>query len=235
MEQVTALKRYNIYHIFIPCSIPPVPVHGTAYGLVNIPSVPPVLTIPPPYPPHVPPPLQPSLIVHHESTYHPTEYLNNLDHIRENDSRYLSTYHGYRDRSPELRGSRERRRSPYGRERPYREKYHTRGSPPGYVYRGSPGRERNLPLKHVSREDRISSEGAEKIGKFSRYNSGSENECSDESEEEVEEEVEVTASESEEETVVEQTIKCVNVHNVELENNKEGILTIIIHVLNAIK
>lgn len=190
--------------------------------MVNIPSVPPVLTIPPPHPLHIPPPLHPSLILHHESTYHPTEYLNNLEHIRENDSRYLSTYHGYRDRSPELRGSRERRRSPYGRERPYREQYHTRGSPPGYVHRGSPGKERHVPLKHISRDNRLSADGVEKIGKFSRYNSGSENECSDESEEEVEEEVEVTASESENEPEVEETKNGVNDRKVEVENNKDG-------------
>jgi len=201
---------------YTPLSIPPDPVHGSTYGVVHIPSVAPALTIPPLHPPYIPPPVHPSPVLHHESTYHPTEYLDNRDRTREKD-RYLSTYHGYRDRSPELRGSRERRKSPYGRDRPYRESYQTRGSSPGYLYRGSPIKERDAPLKRTSRDNRISSEGTTKIGKFSRYNSGSENGCSDNSEEEVEEEVEVTASESEDEKEVEPTKKCI-VQKAEIEN-----------------
>ena len=195
--------------------------------MVHIPAAAPSLTIPPPL--HPPP--HPSLVLHHESTYHTSEYFHNRDHIRDKDSRYLSTYHGYRDRSPEFRGSRERRMSPYGRDRTYRDKY-TGSSSPGRLFRGSPGKERDRPLQRISRENRISSEGTEKIGKFARYNSASESEDNEESEEEVEEEIEVTASESEDENEVEPAKK--GIVQTEAETTKQGMYEKVTLLLYAV-
>ena len=132
-------------------------------------------------------------------------------HSREKDDRYPSSYHSYRDRSPEMRDARERHspgRGTYRRERHHGDKYYIRGSSPGHIYRNSPGKERDtMPLQRISR-NKSSTDMRERMGKFSRYDSRSEEDESDnnstlsglESEEEVEEEVEVTASESEVET-----------------------------------
>ena len=191
-----------------------------AYGLV---AMQPALTIPPPlHPVHIPPPLHLPPVVHHEQSYRPTDYYDRFDHNRDKDARYL-TYHSYRDRSPDSRETRERRRSPYERDTYYRDKYHLRGSSPGYTYRGSPGKDRGqLPLKRISTDNRRSTEAVDKGSKFSRYLSGSDNE-SDESEEEVEEEVEVTASESEEEKQTDATKKInADVENLESESNDTG-------------
>ena len=182
-------RNINILNYF---SIPPLPLHGSAYGVGQIPTIAPTLTIPPPHTLHIVP-QNPSLIPHHEPVYHSTEY---YDYGREK-SRYLSSHHEYRDRSPEFR-DRERRMSPYERDRQFRDKYYNRSASPGYMNRRSPGKERDvMTTRRPSREYSKYSDTIGTVSKFSRYNSGSEQDNSESSEEEIEEEVEVTATESE--------------------------------------
>ena len=171
-------------------SIPPLPLHGSAYVVGQVPSVPSTLTIPPLHHPHHINPQNPPQIPHHE-------LVDYYDYGRDK-SKYLSTHHEYRDRSPEFR-NRERHRSPYERDRYYKDKYYNRSSSPGYVYRESPGKERDtISARRTSRDYNQPFDTHDRTNKFNRYNSGSDHDL-ELSEEEVEEEVEVTATESEEE------------------------------------
>lgn len=201
----------------------PTPGHLPAYGLAALPPMVPAMTLPPTFPPtHIPPPLSHQPVIHHESTYHPTEFFGPRDLIGEKDSRNYASYHGYRDRSPEFWDKSGRRRSPYGGDKYYRDKYYVRESSPSHMYRRSPGKDREtFPPQRISREKRISGDAPEKTSKFSRYNSASEDE-SDISEEEVEVEMEVTASESEEEAVPEKSDNLCGAEEAEGSKRKES-------------
>ena len=201
----------------------PTPGHVPAYGLAALPPMVPAMTLPPTFPPtHIPPPLSHQPVIHHESTYHQTEFFGHRDLIGEKDNRNYASYHGYRDRSPEFWDKNGRRRSPYGRDKYYRDKYYARESSPSHMYRRSPGKDREtFPPKRISREKRISGDAPEKTSKFSRYNSASEDE-SDISEEEVEVEMEVTASESEEEAVPEKSNNLCGAEEAEGSKRKES-------------
>ena len=164
-------------------------MHGSAYVSGQALSVPSTLTIPPLHHPHHINPQNPPQIPHHE-------LVNYYDYGRDKN-KYLST-HEYRDRSPEFR-NRERHRSPYERDRYYKDKYYNRSSSPGYVYRGSPGKERDaISARRTSRDYNQPFDTHDRKNKFTRNDSGSDHDF-ESSEEEVEEEVEVTATESEEE------------------------------------
>ena len=166
-------------------------MQGSTYGVGQIPSVPSTLTVPTLHHPHHITSQNPPHISHHE-------LVNYYDYGREK-SRYHSTHHEYRDRSPDFR-SRERHRSPYESDRYYKDKYYNRSASPGYGYRASPGKERDLiPARRTSKDYNKLFGTHDKINKFTRYHSGSDQNDSESSEEEVEEEVEVTATESEEE------------------------------------
>ena len=122
-----------------------------------------------------------------------------------------SSYHNYRDRSREdTRARISPGRPPYPRERYQTDKYHHHVSSDKYTRKYSPDQDgRTIPLQRIS-HDRAPRDRREK-DKFSRYDSHSDDDESDndptlsglESEEEVEEEVEVTATESEGEPEVE--------------------------------
>ena len=164
------------------------PIHGSTFGSGHLPSISSTLTVPPSHLPHIAP---------QNTSQIPHQELLNYYNFGPEQSRYVSSHHEYRDRSPDFR-NRERHRSPYDRDRHYKHGHYNRSSSPSYTHRGSPGKEREMiSTRGTSRDFYRPSENTDKTSKFHRYNSGSDKDESETSEEEIEEEVEVTATESE--------------------------------------